>query len=113
MSCLPLFVKEEVLTMQVIKLVINNAALEDYEKVYFAKHPRAKKKPIAHPYHESINQWMIMKRPQMNALKQRWKEFIAWFIENSEYKDTHIEQIRSWIGVRRVRGLLLRLLSLL
>lgn len=78
--------------MQVIKLVINNAALEDYEKVYFAKHPRAKKKPIAHPYHESINQWMIMKRPQMNALKQRWKEFIAWFIENSEYKDTHIEQ---------------------
>ena len=78
--------------MQVIKLVINNAALEDYEKVYFAKHPRAKKKPIAHPYHESINQWMIMKRPQMNASKQRWKEFIAWFIENSEYKDTHIEQ---------------------
>ena len=78
--------------MQVIKLVINNAALEDYEKVYFAKHPRAKKKPIAHPYHESINQWMIMKRPQMNALKQRWKELIAWFIENSEYKDTHIEQ---------------------
>ena len=78
--------------MQVIKLVINNAALEDYEKVYFAKHPRAKKKPIAHPYHESINQWMIMKRPQMNALKQRWKEFVAWFIENSEYKDTHIEQ---------------------
>ena len=78
--------------MQVIKLVINNAALEDYEKVYFAKHPRAKKKPIAHPYHESINQWMIMKRPQMNALKQRWKEFVAWFIENSEHKDTHIEQ---------------------
>ena len=28
----------------------------------------------------------------MNALKQRWKEFIAWFIENSEYSDIHIEQ---------------------
>ena len=80
------------MTIQVIKLVIDNTALEDYEKVYFANHPRAKKKPIAHPYHESINQWMIMKRPQMNALKQRWKEFIAWFIENSEYRDTHIEQ---------------------
>lgn len=80
------------MTIQVIKLVIDNTALEDYEKAYFANHPRAKKKPIAHPYHESINQWMIMKRPQMNALKQRWKEFIAWFIENSEYRDMHIEQ---------------------
>lgn len=78
--------------MQVIKLVIDNAALEEYEKVYFAEHPRAKKKPIAHPYHESINQWMIMKRPQMNALKQRWRGFIEWLIANSEYKDTHIEQ---------------------
>lgn len=78
--------------MQVIKLVIDNTALEEYEKVYFAEHPRAKQKPIAHPYHESINKWMIMKRPQMNALKQRWKEFIAWFISNSEYKDTHIAQ---------------------
>lgn len=82
----------EVFSIQVIKLVIDNTALADYEKVYFANHPRAKKKPIAHPYHESINQWMIMKRPQMNALKQRWKEFIAWFIENSEYRDMHIEQ---------------------
>ena len=60
--------------MQVIKLVIDNTALEEYEKVYFARHPRAKKKPIARPYHESINEWMIMKRPQMNALKQKWKE---------------------------------------
>lgn len=80
------------MNIQVIKLVVDNTALEDYEKVYFANHPRAKKKPIAHPYHESINQWMIMKRPQMNALKRRWKEFIAWFIENSEYRDMHIEQ---------------------
>lgn len=78
--------------MQVIKLVIDNAALEAYEKVYFAKHPRAKKKPISQPYHESINKWMIMKRPQMNALKQKWKEFIAWLVANSEYKDVHIEQ---------------------
>lgn len=82
----------EVSSIQVIKLVIDSTALANYEKVYFANHPRAKKKPIAHPYHESINQWMIMKRPQMNALKQRWKEFIAWFIENSEHRDMHIEQ---------------------
>ena len=80
------------MAIQVIKLVIDNAALEDYEKVYFAEHPRAKKKPIAQPYHESINKWMIMKRPQMNALKQKWKDFIVYFIRNSEYSDVHIEQ---------------------
>lgn len=78
--------------IQVIKLVIDNAALEEYEKVYFASHPRAKKKPISQPYHESINKWMIMKRPQMNALKQKWKEFITWLVHNSEYAGIHIEQ---------------------
>lgn len=82
----------EVFSIQVIKLVIDNTALEEYEKVYFAEHPRAKKKPIAQPYHESINKWMIMRRPQMNSLKQKWKEFIAWLVESSEYRDLHIEQ---------------------
>lgn len=33
-----------------------------------------------------------MKRPQMNALKQKWKEFIAWLVANSEYGNIHIEQ---------------------
>ena len=78
--------------IQVIKLVIDNTALEKYESYYFDKHPKATKKPIAHPYHESINEWMIMKRPMMNALKQKWKDFIVYFIHSSEYKDVHIEQ---------------------
>lgn len=80
--------------IQVIKLVIDNTVLEKYESYYFSKHPKAKKKPIAHPYHESINTWMIMKRPQMNALKQRWKDFIIWLVLNSEHKDVHIEQCK-------------------
>lgn len=80
------------MNIQVIKLVIDNTVLAEYEKVYFAGHPRAKKKPITQPYHESINKWMIMRRPQMNALKQKWKEFIAWLVDNSEYRDFHIEQ---------------------
>ena len=28
----------------------------------------------------------------MNALKQRWKEFVTWLVDNSEYRDLHIEQ---------------------
>jgi len=75
-----------------IKLVIDNSTLEEYEKYYFSIHTKAKKKPIDHPYHESINVWMVMKRPMMNALKQRWKDFIVWFIDNQGYTNLHIDK---------------------
>ena len=82
----------EVTNLEDIKLVINNDTLIQYEKYYFGIHKKAKKKPIAHPYHESINVWMIMKRPMMNALKQRWKDFIVWFIDNQGYTNLHIDK---------------------
>lgn len=75
-----------------IKLIINNNTLREYEKHYFSIHKKASKKPIAQPYHESINKWMIMKRPMMNALKQKWKDFIVWFIENQGYSNLRIEK---------------------
>lgn len=78
--------------MKDIKLMITNDTLTDYEQYYFKQHPKAKKKPIQNPYHPSINQWMIMKRPMMNALKQRWKDFIVWLINNQGYTNLHIEQ---------------------
>lgn len=78
--------------MQRIEMVIDNHALEEYEKYYFSIHTKAKKKPIPRPYHESINVWMIMKRPAMNALKQKWKDFIVWFIDNQGYSNLRIEK---------------------
>lgn len=33
-----------------------------------------------------------MKRPMMNALKQRWKEFICWLIDNQGYSNLRIEK---------------------
>lgn len=75
-----------------IKLIIDNNVLEQYEAYYFMIHPRASKKPIAHPYHESINAWMIMKRPMMNALKQKWKDFIVWFVRAQGYANLRIEK---------------------
>lgn len=77
--------------IQELKLIINNSTLEEYEKYYFKHHPRASKKPIETPCHPTLNQWMIMKRPMMNALKQRWKNFICWFIETQGYSNLHIE----------------------
>ena len=75
-----------------IKLIINTTTLSEYEKYYFKNHTKAKKKPISNPYHESINTWMIMKRPMMNALKQRWKDFIIWFIKEQGYSNLRIEK---------------------
>lgn len=75
-----------------INLVIDNNTLSEYEKYYFKLHPKAKKKPIDKPRHPSINSWMIMKRPMMNALKQKWKDFMIWFIDNQGYTNLHIEK---------------------
>lgn len=74
-----------------IKLILDKSVLEKYEKVYFKEHPRARKKPIEHPYHESINKWFVMKRPQMNALKQKWKDFCIWWIHDLGLNDKKLE----------------------
>lgn len=75
-----------------IILTIDESVLERYDEYYFARHPKARKRPIPYPYHESINKWMIMRRPAMNGLKQRWKDFIIWFVEDRGYSNLRIEQ---------------------
>jgi Holliday junction resolvase RusA-like endonuclease len=75
-----------------LNLVIDNSVIAEYENHYFAEHPRAKKPPIDAPYHPSINKWMIMKRPMMNALKQKWKDFVVWFIKYVGYENLSIDE---------------------
>ena len=71
------------------KIVITQADIERYAEEYFTEHPKAYKKPIEHPYHPSINTWFVMKRPQMNALKQKWKDFVKWLVE-----ENHLSNLR-------------------
>ena len=33
-----------------------------------------------------------MKRPMMNAVKQKWKDFIIWFIDKHGYSNLHIQE---------------------
>ena len=75
-----------------IKIEIDDSILSKYEDYYFSIHKRATKKPIKHPYHESINEWMIMKRPMMNALKQKWKDMIVWLVCDQGYSNLRIER---------------------
>ena len=82
--------KDEII--DTILLVFDNQTIDEYAEWYFSKHPKASKKPIKHPYHESINEWMIMKRPQMNCLKQRWKDFICWLVHKQGYDNLRIDE---------------------
>lgn len=75
-----------------IRLTIDEGVLEEYDKYYFSLHPKATKRPMPHPYHESINQWMVMRRPMMNALKGRWKDFTVWFIGHEGLSNLRIER---------------------
>lgn len=76
---------------KVIKLVLDQSVLDRYNEYYFKQHPRAKKVPIEHPYHPSINAWCILPRIQMNALKQRWKDFGTWWLTDLGYKDLKLD----------------------
>lgn len=77
--------------MEKITLVIDNSTVERYNKYYFRIHQKAHKPPIENPYHPTMNTWMIMPRPMMNDLKQKWKDFIKWFIKTEGYSNLHIE----------------------
>lgn len=74
------------------KIIITQEIIDEYAQYYFGAHPRARKKPIPRPYHESINVWMIMRRSAMNALKQKWKDFMKWLVDYLGYSNLHIEE---------------------
>lgn len=74
-----------------ISLTLDNDVLKKYNEYYFEKHPKAKKNPIEHPYHPSINTWFILPRMQMNQLKQKWKDFVKWWINDLGLNDKKIE----------------------
>ena len=78
--------------METIKFVIDENTLKEYEKHYFKLHPKAEKSPIDKPRHPLMNQWMIMKRPMMNALKQKWKDFTKYIVESQGYTNLRIEK---------------------
>lgn len=74
-----------------IKLILDNDVLEKYNKYYFLEHPRAKKVPIEKPRHELMNKWMILPRIQMNALKQKYKDFVVWWMKSEKLNNKKLE----------------------
>lgn len=85
--------------MEEIKLILDEALLDEYAKYYFKQHPKARKKPIEKPWHPSINEWMVMPRPQMNALKQKWKDFGVWWINKLGYRNLMLDSFEMIVTV--------------
>lgn len=75
-----------------MKLTLTQETVDRYCAEYFKKHPRARKKPIEHPYHPSINVWCILPRIQMNALKQKWKDFVVWWMNDLGYNNMKLDE---------------------
>lgn len=88
---LPLLIYNGGVYIDTLNITIDKNVLEKYYQFYFKLHPRASKKPIEHPYHPSINVWMIMKRPMMNRLKSQWKDFIVWLIKYLGYENLYVD----------------------
>ncbi|WP_305180971.1 hypothetical protein [Faecalibaculum rodentium] len=78
--------------MSEIKLILDQGVLDRYNAYYFKKYPKRKKVPIPRPIHESINTWMILQRPAMNGLKQRWKEFVVWWMNELGLDDKKLSE---------------------
>lgn len=75
-----------------IVITINDDSLERYNHYYFKEHPRAKKFPIKSPQHPSINTYTRMSFQAANTLKQKWKDFIVWLIQDMGYSGLMIQK---------------------
>lgn len=67
------------------RIVIDQQVVDEYNQKYFKEHPRAKKPPIDRPVPVSLNQYLVMRRPQQNAIKQHWKDFISYYCRKLGY----------------------------
>ena len=77
---------------EIIRLQITQDDVDKYNRYYFLKHPKAKKKRILRPIHPSINQWSTVdSRITMNLLKQSWKEFSMFYCKAHKLCDMHLD----------------------
>lgn len=66
-----------------IKINITEQDVKQFNNKYFAEHPRAKKKRIERPIHPSLNWYLTANNLKVNTVKQSWKEFIIFILENN------------------------------
>ena len=88
----PYYIRKELI--KIVKLILDMDVVNRYDEHYFKQHPKAKKKPIEHPYHPSLNVYCIKPRIQMNAMKQQWKDFIIFWIKELGYENKKLDDVK-------------------
>lgn len=78
--------------MAEIKIIIDKDIIDKYNQYYFSKYPQRRKPPIESPIPPSLNQWMVMKRFQMNHQKQVWKDFGEWLVKTNGLENKKLEK---------------------
>lgn len=88
--------RKEINYMNENKVIIEftEELLEEWLKIYFKKHSRAKKKPIETPANPSLNKWIILRRISMNKLKQDYKDFTKFVISHYGLEDLGISKCK-------------------
>lgn len=81
------------------KIIIDQQIVDDYNEHYFKLHPRARKKAIERPVLISLNQILILKRPQIAALKAKWHEFGLWLVKRLGYEDLMLDKFELEVKV--------------
>lgn len=66
----------------IITIEFTKELLDEWLKIYFKQHPRARKIPIVTPAQPSINKWTILPRLTMNKLKQDYKDFGTYVVKH-------------------------------
>lgn len=81
------------------KLILDQQLIDEYADFYFKEHPRAKKKPIERPIMPTLNQILILQRPQIAALKAKYKEFGIWLVHHYGYEDLALQKFELEVRV--------------
>ena len=79
---------------EIIEIEFTEDLLNIWTDKYMKKHPRAKKKPLQFSSHPSLNTWIILKRPSMNALKQKWADFTEFVVDYYGLRDLGIKKCK-------------------
>lgn len=64
-----------------IQITFTEELRQEWMKIYFKAHPRARKEPVQFCTHPSINVWSVLPRISINSLKKNWSEFTAYVVE--------------------------------
>ena len=73
---------EDIREKPIITIEFTQQLLDEWLKIYFKKHPKARKIPIETPAQPSLNKWIILQRISMNKLKQDYKDFGTYCIHH-------------------------------